>query len=106
MIPTLPLRKAFDMAIPGRVSTDLVEELRLRRWAREHYVPAGARSPTWHTIVHEEMRCRDHELALAGAYAEVAGRVVPLVPDRLPALHGPHVELIPTPLHLRVPVLE
>lgn len=94
------------MAIPARVSTDLVEELRLRRWAREHYVAAGDRNPTWHTIILDEMRRRDEELAAAGAYAEVARRVVPLVPERGATLRGPHTDVSRTPLHLRVPVLE
>ncbi len=94
------------MAIPARVTTDLVEELRLRRWAREHYVAAGSRDSTWHTIILDEMRRRDDELKLAGAYADVAQRIVPLVPDRAPTLRGPHTDLARTPLHLRVPVLE
>jgi hypothetical protein len=40
---------------------DFIEELRLRRWAREHYVPLGQRQPSWHPIVHEEMKKKDHE---------------------------------------------
>ena len=40
---------------------DLIEELRLRRWARENYVPRGQRQKTWHPIVHEEMRKKDVE---------------------------------------------
>src|SRR5438046_1450891 len=27
---------------------DFIEELRLRRWARQHYVPAEHRQPSWH----------------------------------------------------------
>ncbi|HEY3967813.1 MAG TPA: hypothetical protein VGM05_24840 [Planctomycetaceae bacterium] len=94
------------MAIPARVTTDLVEELRLRRWAREHYVAAGFRDSTWHTIILDEMRRRDDELKAAGAYADVAQRIVPLVPDRAPTLRGPHTDLARTPLLVRVPVLE
>jgi hypothetical protein len=41
---------------------DLIEELRLRRWAREHYVPAPHRQPSWHPVVHEEMRRKDREM--------------------------------------------
>ncbi len=41
---------------------DLIEELRLRRWAREEYVPAAMRSPRWHPVVHDEMARRDREL--------------------------------------------
>jgi hypothetical protein len=40
---------------------DFIEELRLRRWARENYVPAGERIRTWHPIILEEMGCKDQE---------------------------------------------
>lgn len=40
---------------------DLIEELRLRRWAREHYTPPGQRKHSWHPIVHEEMSKKDLE---------------------------------------------
>jgi hypothetical protein len=40
---------------------DLIEELRLRRWAREHYVPRSQRQHTWHPVVHDEMRKKDGE---------------------------------------------
>lgn len=40
---------------------DLIEELRLRRWARENYVPATERDATWHPIILEEMSRKDVE---------------------------------------------
>jgi hypothetical protein len=40
---------------------DLIEELRLRRWAREHYVPRGQRQHSWHPVIHEEMSKKDYE---------------------------------------------
>ena len=40
---------------------DFIEELRLRRWAREHYVPRDSRKPSWHPVVHEEMEKKDLE---------------------------------------------
>ena len=40
---------------------DFIEELRLRRWAREHYVPPDLRKHTWHPVVHEEMEKKDLE---------------------------------------------
>ena len=43
-------------------SLDLIEELRLRRWARENYVPLQARSESLHPIILDEMCCRDGEL--------------------------------------------
>ena len=40
---------------------DLIEELRLRRWAREHYVPRSQRQMSWHPVVHDEMGKKDLE---------------------------------------------
>jgi hypothetical protein len=40
---------------------DFIEELRLRRWARENYVPPNSRQPSWHPVVHDEMKRKDHE---------------------------------------------
>ena len=42
-------------------SVDFIEELRLRRWARENYVPHDERSPAWHPIILEEMTRKDRE---------------------------------------------
>ena len=41
---------------------DFLEEIRLRRWARENYVGAEDRDETWHPIVLEEMRIKDQEM--------------------------------------------
>lgn len=40
---------------------DFIEELRLRRWARENYVPVDGRDHDWHPIVLEEMNRKDEE---------------------------------------------
>jgi hypothetical protein len=45
----------------GVLEMDLIEELRLRRWAREHYVPTEERDMSWHPVVHEEMSKKDNE---------------------------------------------
>ena len=45
----------------GLLDVDVIEEFRLRRWAREHYVPAELRDRAWHPIVLEEMRRKDGE---------------------------------------------
>jgi hypothetical protein len=42
---------------------DFIEELRLRRWARENYVPRSQRQPTWHPVVLDEMTRKDRELS-------------------------------------------
>ena len=47
--------------VSGVLDIDLIEELRLRRWARENYVPHGQRQRNWHPIVHEEMKLKDRE---------------------------------------------
>jgi hypothetical protein len=40
---------------------DFIEELRLRRWARENYVAPSRRRVDWHPVVHEEMERKDQE---------------------------------------------
>ena len=47
------------------VEVDLIDELRLRRWARENYVLADQRNQSWHPIILEEMRCKDGEVSEA-----------------------------------------
>jgi hypothetical protein len=45
----------------GVLDMDIVEELKMRRWAREHYVPKDERPHSWHPVVHEEMEKKDYE---------------------------------------------
>ena len=40
---------------------DFIQELQLRRWAREHYVPRDQRENSWHPIVHQEMEKKEFE---------------------------------------------
>lgn len=42
---------------------DFIEELRLRRWARQNYVPRPQRQLSWHPVVLEEMDRKDVEQA-------------------------------------------
>ena len=42
---------------------DPIEEFRLRRWARENYVPVDSRDRAWHPIIQEEMRRKDAEVS-------------------------------------------
>jgi hypothetical protein len=42
---------------------DFIEELRLRRWARENYVPLNQRDTAWHPIILDEMRRKDEEVS-------------------------------------------
>ncbi|MBI2807951.1 MAG: hypothetical protein HYX68_23450 [Planctomycetes bacterium] len=45
----------------GVLEMDLIEELRLRRWARENYVPPEKRDGAWHPVIQEEMEKKDNE---------------------------------------------
>ena len=74
------------------LGTDLVQELRLRRWARENYVPVDLRDQTWHADVLDEMCRRDQELSAAHAYGGVARRIVPLVSEQGPVVPTPACE--------------
>jgi hypothetical protein len=49
------------MPSSGLAELDFIEELRLRRWARENYVPQPERSEEWHPVVLEEMTKKDRE---------------------------------------------
>ena len=42
---------------------DFIEELRLRRWARENYVPRLQRQLSWHPVILDEMNRKDDEMA-------------------------------------------
>jgi hypothetical protein len=51
---------------------DFIEELRLRRWARENYVPPDEREDSWHPIVHQEMEKKDLETSAMPAESRYA----------------------------------
>ena len=52
---------------------DLIDELKLRRWARENFVPQEQRSDRWHPIIHDEMRAKERDpVPTAKAPAESA----------------------------------
>ncbi len=44
-----------------KAEVDFIEELQLRRWARENYVPHNTRNAAWHPLIHEEMTRKDRE---------------------------------------------
>lgn len=87
---------------------DLTEELRLRRWARENYVPPAERDSSWHPVILDEMVRRDFE-GNVGVEAEVPSEDEDIADDstitidvekswgelfvpiaELHCLHGPH----------------
>ena len=53
----------MDALAVFEVEVDLLEEIRLRTWARANYVPPEERDLTWHPVVLEEMDARDREQA-------------------------------------------
>lgn len=42
---------------------DPIEEIRLRTWARQNYLPAEERDDSWHPVILEEMQRKDEELS-------------------------------------------
>ncbi len=61
----MPIYGSFEgrviMSSVALSELDFIEELRLRRWARENYVPRNKRQHSWHPVVHEEMEKKDNE---------------------------------------------
>src|SRR5204862_238776 len=52
----------------GRIIlVDFIEELRLRRWARENFVPADLRQATWHPVILEEMTRKERDIRSSDA---------------------------------------
>jgi hypothetical protein len=49
------------MASSVGAEVDFIQELQLRRWARENYVPAESRVVHWHPVILDEMQQRDLE---------------------------------------------
>lgn len=87
-------------------ATDLVQELRLRRWARENYVPVELRDQSWHPHVLDEMQRKDQERNAADKYGGIAQRIVPLVSEHSPALRGPHRDVVRAHVLARIPFVE
>ncbi|QDT50354.1 hypothetical protein [Symmachiella dynata] len=70
------------MAGTTDVGMDVVDELRLRRWARQHHVASEERDATWHPIVLDEMRRRDSEHEMTLKPHAFSGALVPLAPHQ------------------------
>lgn len=51
-----------DKVLPTDGLVDLIEEMRLRTWARQNYTEPKNRAASWPNIVHDEMERRDSEL--------------------------------------------
>lgn len=64
--------KGTAMATSPTTEVDFIEELKLRRWARENYVPRPKRDTTWHPIIHDEMGRKDGDLRSNGTASPAA----------------------------------
>jgi hypothetical protein len=73
-----------------RKNMDIVRELRLRRWAREHFVEAEERKAEWHPIVLDEMRLKDDEMIILSRSRPPVSSFVPLVPTAIQRVHPRH----------------
>jgi hypothetical protein len=60
------------MAASPTTEIDFIEELKLRRWARENYVPQPKRDGSWHPIIHDEMGRKDRDLRATGSASPAA----------------------------------
>jgi hypothetical protein len=60
--------------MPSSVTAELdfIEELRLRRWARENYLPREQRSQSLHPVIRDEMDRKDLDLVEAEAVCTCA----------------------------------
>ena len=89
-----------------QTDTTLIQELRLRRWARANYVPADQRTDNhWHPVVLNEMERRDVEMkrtadmdeAILTQFVPLEPTISQLYPDgRLPGgrrIHNVHTEV-------------
>lgn len=50
--------------LDANLEVDLVEEMRLRTWARHHYTSPANRDSTWHPIILHEMSNMDDDLLM------------------------------------------
>jgi hypothetical protein len=64
--------KGIVMATSPTTEIDFIEELKLRRWARENYVPQPKRDRMWHPVIHDEMGRKDRDLRADGSPAPAA----------------------------------
>lgn len=87
-----------DMSFPVDEPVDLLEELKLRRWAREHYVAAVHRDAAWHPVILDEMARKQADLERnvvlpsRGPFAAVPLPPGPSPDQPIRVLHGAHEE--------------
>jgi hypothetical protein len=77
----------------SELQVDLVEEFRLRAWARRNYVVARERQAFWHPVVLDEMRRKDDDGSLWADEIDLGAAYVPLVPTNTYVVHPGHASL-------------
>ena len=90
-------RESFQMQRidPPSPSINPIAELRLRRWARENYVPEHLRdTESWHPVVLDEMQRKDDELRQRRAESLLTSTYVPLVPSPMHSFHTGHAPVL------------
>lgn len=71
----------------------LEDEFRIRRWAREYYVPAEQRHRSWHPVFLAEMARLDEELIDSESRRSRAHSFVPLAPGEFYRLDPRHAAM-------------
>ena len=88
------------MSAAETMNIDPIMELRLRKWAREHYAARNERGRNWHPIVLQEMEFRDAELGDPQFDRRaMPSPFVPLAPTETHYLDAPHAA-VPAPKSL------
>lgn len=82
------MERATLLALPKSAAVDAVKELRLRQWARTHFVAIEKRPRLWHPIVLDEMTRMDRETG----EASVSSAKIYAVDG--PMKHHPHDEIL------------
>lgn len=73
------------------VVVDLIDELRMRAWARANHVPTDQRPDSWHPIVLDEMSRKDLDtVAWTSDDSGIGSAYVPVVPTNVYVVHPGH----------------
>jgi hypothetical protein len=90
------------MSVADALGVDLIQEFRLRKWARDNYVRPEQRGRAWHPVVLEEMTFRDAELKSEPSIELPRSPFVPLMPTESHYIDDPHAA-VPPPKSLSSP---
>lgn len=74
----------------GPSALNLIDELKLRRWARLNYVRPELRSEDWHPAILSEMTLKDEELAENAEISSLGDEIVPVRDSRILRFDAAH----------------